>query len=174
MKSEKGETDAFVFRRFLPNNCRAEAAKLKEEMKVLYDVKCSGNAWTSSFLPSEAAFRGIVFGELESLLCVLSADSKGAVAADLPGCVPAIGLWRTVSRIGTDVLPAQQHLRAIPVAAEGVVQFHEEIAWQREDEGGDDLPLSSDAVSSSAQHKQVPSEKELTINNMLQSFECAL
>ncbi|KAH7825730.1 uncharacterized protein MONOS_12861 [Monocercomonoides exilis] len=118
MKSEKGETDAFVFRRFLPNNCRAEAAKLKEEMKVLYDVKCSGNAWTSSFLPSEAAFRGIVFGELESLLCVLSADSKGAVAADLPGCVPAIGLWRTVSRIGTDVLPAQQHLRAIPVAAE--------------------------------------------------------
>ncbi|KAH7828856.1 uncharacterized protein MONOS_13452 [Monocercomonoides exilis] len=86
IQSEKKDADASVFLGFLLNFFKAEAAKRKDEMKSLYDAICSGDSSTSSSSPSSssgAVCKVITHSELESLLRMLSADSTGAVAADL-------------------------------------------------------------------------------------------
>ncbi|KAH7818524.1 uncharacterized protein MONOS_8405c1 [Monocercomonoides exilis] len=85
LQSEKGEADASVFLGFLLNYHLAEAVKWKEAMRALYDSIRRGEPSTPSSFSLNEACRGITFLQAESLLCVLSADSKGAVDADLPG-----------------------------------------------------------------------------------------
>ncbi|KAH7820256.1 uncharacterized protein MONOS_16443 [Monocercomonoides exilis] len=52
-----------------------------------------------------------------SSVCMLSVDSTGDVAADLPGCVPAVGLLSAVVCVCAGGVPAQRLLHAVPAAA---------------------------------------------------------
>ncbi|KAH7832392.1 uncharacterized protein MONOS_15609 [Monocercomonoides exilis] len=95
MQSKKGEADKSVFLGFLQNYFRAEATKRKESMNALIIV---------IVIDRGSAQRDHVLRAGVSSVCVLSADAAdaaGAVAADLPGCVQAVGLQgvgRGVSR----------------------------------------------------------------------------